>query len=101
MHAHPQLLPPKGVAIDLLLVAEDLGAGHLADLAQTVDENLRVYARVFDVYRGKGLPEGKKSVAVRFSIQSAEGTLSEKEVGRWLKAYEECAKEHFEAELRA
>lgn len=84
-----------------LLVAEDLGAGHLADLAQTVDANLRVYARVFDVYRGKGVPEGKKSVAVRFSIQSAEGTLSEKEVGRWLKAYEERAKEHFEAELRA
>jgi phenylalanyl-tRNA synthetase beta chain len=70
-------------------------------LAQTVDPNLRIYARVFDVYRGKGLPDGKKSVAVRFSIQSSEGTLSEKEVGRWLKAYEASAKERFEAELRA
>jgi phenylalanyl-tRNA synthetase beta chain len=83
-----------------LVVAEELGAGHLAELAPAIEPKFRVRARVFDVYRGKGLPEGKKSVAVRFSIQSPEGTLSEKEVSRWLKRYEEQAEERFEARLR-
>jgi phenylalanyl-tRNA synthetase beta chain len=83
-----------------LVVAEELGAGHLAELAPAIEPKFRVRARVFDVYRGKGMPEGKKSVAVRFSIQSPEGTLSEKEVSRWLKRYEEQAKERFEARLR-
>ncbi len=83
------------------LVDVDLGAGHLADLAQSIDADLGVQARVFDVYRGKGLPEGKKSVAVRFSIQSSEGTLSEKEVSRWIKRYNAEAKQRFSAELRA
>ena len=83
-----------------LVVDEAVGAGHLADLAQRVDASLAVHARVFDVYRGKGLSEGKKSVAVRFSIQSAEGTLSEKEANRWLKRYQELALDQFGAQLR-
>ena len=83
------------------LVDVDLGAGHLADLAQSIDADLGVQARVFDVYHGKGLPDGKKSVAVRFSIQSSEGTLSEKEVSRWIKRYQEEATQRFSAELRA
>ena len=81
-------------------VDEAVGAGHLADLARRVDASLSVHARVFDVYRGKGLSEGKKSVAVRFSIQSAEGTLSEKEANRWLKRYQELALDQFGAQLR-
>ena len=82
------------------LVDVELGAGHLADLAQSIDADLGVQARVFDVYHGKGLPEGKKSVAVRFSIQSSEGTLSEKEVSRWVRRYHQEAKQQFSAELR-
>jgi phenylalanyl-tRNA synthetase beta chain len=35
---------------------------------------------VFDVYRGTGLPEGKKSVAFALSFRSAERTLTDDEV---------------------
>ena len=35
---------------------------------------------VFDVYAGKGLPEGKKSLAFALSFRSAERTLTDDEV---------------------
>jgi phenylalanyl-tRNA synthetase beta chain len=35
---------------------------------------------VFDVYRGTGLPEGKKSVAFALSFRSTERTLTDDEV---------------------
>jgi phenylalanyl-tRNA synthetase beta chain len=35
---------------------------------------------VFDVYQGKGLPEGKKSLAFALSFRSAERTLTDDEV---------------------
>jgi phenylalanyl-tRNA synthetase beta chain len=35
---------------------------------------------VFDVYRGTGLPEGKKSVAFTLTFRSAERTLTDDEV---------------------
>jgi len=35
---------------------------------------------VFDVYRGKGLPEGKKSLAFALVFRSAERTLTDDEV---------------------
>lgn len=36
--------------------------------------------RLFDVYEGKNLPEGKKSYAVAFTIQDAENTLKDKQI---------------------
>ncbi|RME14705.1 MAG: phenylalanine--tRNA ligase subunit beta, partial [Bdellovibrio sp.] len=37
-------------------------------------------AVVFDVYRGKGIPEGQKSVSFRLFYQNEKGTLSDKEL---------------------
>ncbi|MDQ8207782.1 phenylalanine--tRNA ligase subunit beta [Coraliomargarita sp. SDUM461003] len=36
--------------------------------------------RIFDVYQGSGLPEGKKSLAVSMSFRAADRTLKDKEV---------------------
>lgn len=36
--------------------------------------------RLFDVYEGKNLPEGKKSYAVAFTIQDPENTLKDKQI---------------------
>ncbi|MDE6649253.1 MAG: phenylalanine--tRNA ligase subunit beta [Muribaculaceae bacterium] len=36
--------------------------------------------RLFDVYEGKNLPEGKKSYAVSFTIQDPENTLKDKQI---------------------
>ena len=37
-------------------------------------------AGVFDVYEGKGIPEGKKSVAISVTLQPREKTLTEAEI---------------------
>jgi phenylalanyl-tRNA synthetase beta chain len=35
---------------------------------------------LFDVYEGKGIPEGKKSYAVSFILQDSEKTLREEDI---------------------
>jgi phenylalanyl-tRNA synthetase beta chain len=36
--------------------------------------------QVFDVYQGKGIPEGKKSYAISFVLQDKEKTLTDKQI---------------------
>nr|HMM32418.1 hypothetical protein [Clostridia bacterium] len=36
--------------------------------------------RLFDVYRGKGVPEGKKSMAFSFSLRAEDRTLNDAEI---------------------
>ncbi len=83
-----------------LVVSEAQPAGALADLAGEVDPQLKVKARVFDVYRGPGLEADEKSVAVRFSLQSSEGTLGEKQINHWLERYQSLAADRMGARLR-
>ena len=44
------------------------------------DRALIAGARVFDVYDGKGVPEGKKSVAIEVTLQPRERTLTDAEI---------------------
>jgi len=37
---------------------------------------------VFDVYEGQNIPEGKKSIALNITIQSAEKTLNEENLNK-------------------
>ena len=45
-----------------------------------VDKQLISDVRVFDVYRGTGVPEGKKSIALEVTIQPREKTLTDAEI---------------------
>ncbi|MEH6666042.1 MAG: hypothetical protein V7678_14415, partial [Brevundimonas sp.] len=44
------------------------------------DKGLIQDVRVFDVYRGQGVGEGRKSVAVEVVIQPRETTLTDKDI---------------------
>ena len=54
--------------------AEVLAVVKKAKPANLVD------TRLFDVFRGKNVPEGQKSLAYSFTYRSAEGTLTDKDV---------------------
>lgn len=57
-----------------------------ADVMTVVDRSrTRSMERVtlFDLYRGSGIPEGKKSLALRVRYRDQEKTLTEEEVSRW------------------
>ena len=62
------------------VVAEDRAAGDLVRAVAGADKALITEVRVFDVYRGQGVPEGSKSIALEVVIQPRETTLTEAEI---------------------
>ena len=66
---------------DFAFVVEDAKpVGDLVRAAAGADKALIADVRVFDVYRGKGVDEGFKSVALEVVIQPREATLTEAEI---------------------
>ena len=69
------------VARDLAFVtAEATRAGDILKAALAADRALLAEAEVFDVYRGPGVAEGHKSVAISVTLQPRERTLTEAEI---------------------
>ncbi|HEX6441962.1 MAG TPA: phenylalanine--tRNA ligase subunit beta [Stellaceae bacterium] len=67
------------------VVDRDLPAETLLRAARGVDRKLASEIRLFDVYEGKGLPEGKKSLAISVVLQPQEATLTEAEIEAFSK----------------
>jgi phenylalanyl-tRNA synthetase beta chain len=63
-----------------LLVDRDVPAAQVEAIARK--NRLVSSATVFDVFEGKGLPEGKKSLAVRVVYQSPKKTLTAEELSK-------------------
>jgi phenylalanyl-tRNA synthetase beta chain len=59
------------------VVAADLPAATLLRTARGVDRKLITEVRLFDVYTGAGIEDGKKSLAITVVLQPEETTLSE------------------------
>jgi len=55
-------------------------AEKLVRAARNADKALISEARVFDVYAGKGVPDGKKSLAITVTLQPVERTLTDAEI---------------------
>ena len=62
------------------IVDEDISAGDVLRAIRTVDRALITDAELFDVYRGKGVEEGKKSLALAITLQPVDSTMTEKEI---------------------
>ncbi|MBR2983915.1 MAG: phenylalanine--tRNA ligase subunit beta, partial [Clostridia bacterium] len=69
------------VSRDLAFVIDaDTYAGELLDCVKVAAGELLESIKVFDVYAGKGVPDGKKSVALALSFRAEERTLKDKEI---------------------
>ena len=62
------------------VVGRDTPAGDIVRAVQSADRVLISGVRVFDVYEGPGVGEGRKSVAVEVTIQPREKTLADAEI---------------------
>ena len=62
------------------VLAEDVAFDTLLGSLKTVDSPLIREISLFDVYRGKGLPENSKSMAVKIILQSDSDTLTDEMV---------------------
>ncbi len=74
----PNLMP---LTRDFAFVVEDgRAAGDLVRAVAGADKTLIAEVRVFDVYRGAGVPEGSKSIAIEVVIQPREATLTDADI---------------------
>ena len=55
---------------------------ELIDIIYKIDKDLIKIVKVFDVYEGENIPEGKKSIALNITIQSSEKTLKDDDLDR-------------------
>ncbi|WP_370033717.1 phenylalanine--tRNA ligase subunit beta [Qipengyuania mesophila] len=81
--ARPAYAPPALQALTrdfAFLVPAELAAGDLVKTVRGADKQAVVDARVFDVFAGQGVPEGKKSVAVEVVLQPGEKSFTDAEI---------------------
>jgi phenylalanyl-tRNA synthetase beta chain len=62
------------------IVDRSVKSGDLVRAAQNVDKKLISGVTLFDVYEGKGIDDGKKSVAIAVTMQPREKTLTDVEI---------------------
>jgi phenylalanyl-tRNA synthetase beta chain len=62
------------------IVDRKVNAGDIVRAAQGADRKLIAAVTVFDVYEGKGIETGKKSVAIAVTLQPREKTLTDQEI---------------------
>jgi phenylalanyl-tRNA synthetase beta chain len=73
--------PFQAIERDFAFVVEArVAAGEIVKAVKLADRNLIDQVNVFDVYEGKGVPEGQKSIAVAVRIQPRDATLTDAEI---------------------
>jgi phenylalanyl-tRNA synthetase beta chain len=76
-----KMSPFQPVERDFAFVVDAaLPAENLLRAARGVDRALVSEVRLFDVYQGKGLPEGKKSLAITVVLQPETATLTDEQI---------------------
>ncbi|SDQ70389.1 phenylalanine--tRNA ligase subunit beta [Flagellimonas zhangzhouensis] len=75
-----------------LLLDESTSFQKVYDIAWKTEKKLLKKVNLFDVYKGKNLPEGKKSYAVSFTLMDKTKTLTDKQIdkimGKLLSQYQ-------------
>jgi phenylalanyl-tRNA synthetase beta chain len=93
---YPAIHQDIAVAVDA-----EVEVGALVDAAREAVGPLLREARVFDVYRGEQVGEGRKSVAIHLTFQSPERTLTDEEAAGLRGRIVAALADRFSAELRA
>ena len=83
-----------------VVVAENVPAADILAECKKVGVNQVVGVNLFDVYRGKGVAEGFKSLAISLILQDTGRTLEEEEIAATVARCVEALKERFQASLR-
>jgi phenylalanyl-tRNA synthetase beta chain len=77
--ASPSVFPHVDFDLSFLVPAQ-LAVGDLMEATTAVGSGLVESARVFDVFRGPGVDEGSRAVAIRYRLRAADHTLTNEEV---------------------
>ena len=63
-----------------MLLDSKVNFSEIEEIAKNCDRKILQEVRLFDVYEGNNLEDGKKSYAVSFKFQDAEKTLKDQQV---------------------
>lgn len=92
----------QAVERDFAFLANDnVLASDILKAIRASEQNLIREARIFDVYKGKGVEPGKQSVAVSVTLQAPDRTLTDAEIDGVAKKIIEAAAKQFGGVLRA
>ena len=83
-----------------LLLDETVLFDQIEKIAYKAERKLLKEIRLFDVYEGKNLPEGKKSYAVKFVLQDDEKTLNDKQIDAIMQKIQKSLESELGAQLR-
>ena len=83
-----------------VLVDESVSVAQLLNAIQSAKLEFMSEVGLFDVYRGKGVPDGKKSLAFLISMQSSDKSLTDADADKAMNGVLEIVKNRFGAELR-
>jgi phenylalanyl-tRNA synthetase beta chain len=84
-----------------LVLDEKVSASQLMEVIRTAGGALLGGVRLFDVYRGRQIPPGKKSLAFSLAFQAQDRTLTDAEVEREKRRILDAARERLGARLRS
>ncbi|MDE1514306.1 MULTISPECIES: phenylalanine--tRNA ligase subunit beta [Vibrio] len=86
---------------DIALVVDgNIASGEIVEACRVAGGELLQEAKLFDVYVGKGVAEGNKSLAIALTLQSVERTLEEADIAAAVEAIVQAVSAQFGAALR-
>jgi len=83
-----------------LLLDQTIQFNQLRDLAFRSERKLLQSVDLFDVYEGKGVPEGKKSYAISYILRDDEKTLNDKQIEKIMQKLVSTYERELGAKLR-
>jgi phenylalanyl-tRNA synthetase beta chain len=82
------------------VISKDYPAGEVADVIRQAAGGLLRELRLFDVYEGRQIPDGYRSLAFSLRFQADDRTLTDEEVNGYLEAVVRRLEQAFSAVLR-
>ena len=97
---HPLPKFPASTRDIAVLVDDSVPAAAMQAAIEQAAGAILENVKLFDVYKGKGIPEGKKSVAYSLSMRAADRTLTDEECDKAMKNALAALESSFGAVLR-
>lgn len=94
---YPTVPRDIAVVVDETVTSAQVAAAIKAAPVKVLLENVEL----FDVYRGKGIPDGKKSMAYSYTVRAEDRTLTDEDINDAMNTIITALKEGLNAELRA
>ncbi|WNC67166.1 phenylalanine--tRNA ligase subunit beta [Thalassotalea nanhaiensis] len=83
-----------------VVVKNEINAKKVLQLIEKVGTNHLVSLELFDVYQGKGIEPGFKSLAIALTLQDNERTLEDKDISEVVNTVVDALKSELDASLR-